>query len=356
MTASVSHTYYPASRTRLPEFDLLRSFAILGVVIIHVSGAFLPEVERGSSFNLMLLAINQLQRFCVPTFILLSGFWLSYVPQNFENPNATLKKRLLRVVPPYVLWSLIFEFFYIFIVKNRSLSNIIPNLILGKSVYVYYFIILILQFYLLWWILVKFKIKTIGTRGLAIALGVQLGSTLVRYSALFGIIPPLHYLSDRLILDWVFFFILGWYIGQHYERVRPWVISRKKEIWMAIACAIALTIYERNAIYFSSLTINDANNFTKLSSQIYAVLFFLGCLPFDRTLKPLKTLSRYSFAIYLIHAPIVNLEGRLLIHFFVPIFPSFLLLLIGVLVLNVTFIYALEKLLPKSASRYLLGL
>ncbi|MDC0835616.1 acyltransferase [Geitlerinema sp. CS-897] len=356
MKATVSNAPISEFRTRLPEFDFIRSLAILGVVLIHTTGAFLPEVERGSIADLVLLGINQMQRFCVPAFIILSGFWLSHVPNNFKNPDLTLKKRLLRVVPPYIFWSLVFEVYNIFVVRDRSLSHIFTDLILGKSVYVYYFIILILQFYILWWILVKINVKTIGTSGLAIALAVQFGFTVVRYSALLDKIPPLHYLSDRLILDWVFFFILGWYIGQHYERVRSLVFSNKTLIWGIAIFALLLSIIERDFIRYLELSREGASNFLRFPSQIYAVAFFLGCLPCDRSFKPLQTLSRYAFAIYLIHAPFVDLLSKKLIRQFPDsIFASFLILSVGILAMNIGFLYGLEKLLPKPVSRYILG-
>ncbi|WP_333323067.1 acyltransferase [Microcoleus sp. AT9b-C3] len=81
---------------RCIEFDLIRALAIVSVVIIHAGFLSLPDRR------LLFISIDTLQLFCVPAFLLLSGFFLTNKRENQNNPTLILKKRLSRIIPPYL--------------------------------------------------------------------------------------------------------------------------------------------------------------------------------------------------------------------------------------------------------------
>ncbi len=84
---------------RFAEFDLLRALAIVSVVITH-AGFFTFRDRR-----ILFVAIDTLQLFCVPAFLLLSGFFLTNKRENQNNPALVVKKRLSKIIPPYLFWS-----------------------------------------------------------------------------------------------------------------------------------------------------------------------------------------------------------------------------------------------------------
>ncbi|SKC94041.1 acyltransferase [Paraburkholderia hospita] len=80
----------------------LRIVACAMVVLLHVCGTNVHEFsERWWSANVY----NSLTRACVPLFFMISGATLLH---KDEPLGAFLRKRLVRIVPPLLLWSLVY--------------------------------------------------------------------------------------------------------------------------------------------------------------------------------------------------------------------------------------------------------
>ncbi len=86
---------------RISWFDNLRSLAIIGVIGIHVSSAYHGVSIISYDFWICNF-FNSLSRFGVPLFVMLSGALL--LPRN-EPFDVFLKKRLVRVLLPFIFWS-----------------------------------------------------------------------------------------------------------------------------------------------------------------------------------------------------------------------------------------------------------
>jgi fucose 4-O-acetylase-like acetyltransferase len=69
------------------------------VVITHAG--FFAFGDR----RILFVAIDTLQLFCVPAFLILSGFFLTNKLENQNNPALVVKKRLSKIIPPYLFWS-----------------------------------------------------------------------------------------------------------------------------------------------------------------------------------------------------------------------------------------------------------
>ena len=87
-------------------YDNLRAIATVAVVGIHVSSDYAPASGRIPMSDFWVGNVfDSLSRFAVPVFVMLSGALL--LPK--EYPIGTfLKKRLMRVIIPFVFWSLIY--------------------------------------------------------------------------------------------------------------------------------------------------------------------------------------------------------------------------------------------------------
>ena len=139
---------HPAAppRTRRNELDFLRVLAMAAVILGHVTAAY---IHNESSFTLLgmnpAFFLNQASRFSVPMFFFLSGFSLGLREQPLSYP-AFLKERFLRILPPYLVWTLIYELW------NASLAprRLLRDLLTGQAAPHLYFIPILLQFYLLY--------------------------------------------------------------------------------------------------------------------------------------------------------------------------------------------------------------
>jgi len=97
-------------KERLDWISDLRVIAIIGVIIIHVSSI---RIEFGSitdtwwSANVCLSFVQ----FCVPIFVMISGVLL--LSKEYEL-SFFLNKKLIRIIIPFLFWSLFYLLFLIF--------------------------------------------------------------------------------------------------------------------------------------------------------------------------------------------------------------------------------------------------
>jgi peptidoglycan/LPS O-acetylase OafA/YrhL len=337
---------------RLPEFDLLRSLAIIGVVIIHITAPLDLYAHQGIFMYYLFVITHLAQRFCVPVFLIISGFFLTYKIDNQQNPNLVLKKRLFRIIPPYLFWSLFFYFFDIALGERKfNLFSLFKDLLTGSTVGSYYFVVLIIQFYVLWWLLSRLRIWSY-TKLLMISLGLQILITIYLYYYLFQI----HYFP---IIDLM------------YRSVAAWPLS------LLTCLFLILSIVEFYVIDGSNLSapintqagitgarLETAISYWRISSQLYSVAFFLLIISFHKTIslpfrvnQIVKRVSEYSFAIYLIHQPIIwKVFFRVFQLLGTGTLASFLVIFVIDLGICYGLIYLGCKFLPKKYSRYVFGL
>lgn len=108
--------------------------------------------------RIIFVAIDTLQLFCVPAFLLLSGFFLTNKLENQNNPALVVKKRLSKIIPPYLFWSVA-----LYILNNWDslqkfdLLSLLRDILTGSVMPPYYFIVVIVQCYGWWWLLVKLR-------------------------------------------------------------------------------------------------------------------------------------------------------------------------------------------------------
>lgn len=90
--------------------DLLRFTAILMVICIHCADPFNVSAEARSNpdYNLWGSIYGALLRPCVPLFVMLTGMLLLPVRQD---AGEFYKKRMLRVLVPFAIWSLFYNLF-----------------------------------------------------------------------------------------------------------------------------------------------------------------------------------------------------------------------------------------------------
>jgi peptidoglycan/LPS O-acetylase OafA/YrhL len=365
-------------QTRLPEFDLLRSLAIIGVVIIHITAPLDLYAHQGIFMYYLFVSLHLAQRFCVPVFLIISGFFLTYKIDCQQNPTLVLKKRLFRIIPPYLFWSLFFYFLDIALGERTfNLFSLLKDLLTGSAVGAYYFVILIIQFYILWWLLSKLKIWSY-TKLLIISLGIQILITSYLYYYLFQIhYFPVIDLMYRLIAAWSFYFVFGLFLGKNYENTKSFLQKIRVHLILLTCIFLLLSIVEFYIIDGLNLlnTINNqtgtiaakietAISYWRISSQLYSVAFFLLIISFHNTnflssgvTQIFKKISEYSFAIYLIHQPIIwKLFFRVFKLLGTGTLASFFVIFVLDLGICYGLIYLGCKFLPKKYTRYIFGL
>lgn len=192
----------------LQRSNIIRGLAILAVMLLHVL-PYLKGIYHGN-YQFFFVFIDQLARFCVPAFLMLSGYGLAYKYDGKKIKYVEfLRERLGKLLPLYLIWSFV-SILIVSSIPQWSFGNqpaSIPiQLLLGQADYQLYFLPVLFQLYglfpLLW--LLKKKPRLL----LFLAVAIQLSLYLYYASAISN--------SDRfeyvLSLSWIGYFVLGIYL------------------------------------------------------------------------------------------------------------------------------------------------
>lgn len=308
---------------------LLKGLAIAGVVLTHILSSLPGVIFTTSQWSWFFVGLDQTLRFCVPVFIGLSGYALArkYHFNAFEL-REFLQRRLWKLLPLYLVWSLILIVVLSTVPQWRTTGDHIPiwwMLIVGGADYHLYFIPMIFQLYVLFplfWMMMR------RPEWRWLLLGVAFVSQFV----LFGVvshflntgIPRVGFLlSDQgqyiLFSSWWAYFLLGMLLAYLPRNLTQW-----RRRWQALILALLglswmwITIDAWSAIQ-NGLDPLYALRFTRWPVIVYASLFMIvtvsGMERWERWLslrgmilkKTLLWLGKYSFLIYLSHTFLLRL-------------------------------------------------
>ncbi len=197
-------------KERITYFDILRGLAIIGVVAIHSAGIGYQFQDTSIQF-IGTVIWRQLINFSVPLFLAISGYFLAKkIVENKKDYFSFIRKQIPRVLIPYILWSILY--LGINMIRGAELQSILFKFFTFQSAVPFYFIILIIQYYLL--LPVMKKLAT--SKGLIISTTISIASCLIifyfRYYTNFDL--PL-FVYAGVFPTWMIFFVLGIYIKLH---------------------------------------------------------------------------------------------------------------------------------------------
>lgn len=229
----------------------------------------------------------------VPLFVLISGALILASP--IESITVFLKKRLTRVLIPFVIWATII--YVLQVVRHQyddiqsigdAISNWIPYLLYNKINVSHWFVHMIVALYLLTPILQRVLQMKDGKSICEYMLAVIMVCLILRW--FFPHIFILRYGST--LLGYLGLYLVGYYIAKY-------GVSFRGAPWMYGVSAILL--------YWVNVLFECPN---QLLTQLTAVAIFATIMSLHIT-RPLPTcrivvnVSRYSYLIYLVHIPII---------------------------------------------------
>lgn len=284
------------------SFDALRGIAIIGVVAIHalnygVSG---DNSELGRWNFYFICAARQFVAFAVPVFLFISGYWNANISFNSITDYFNfIKRRLIKVILPYLFWSLLF-----ILTTETSIKDLTYKLLTGTASGPYYFIILIVQLYLLMPLFQYINRKRFW--GLAIITYLNLISLLFLYFARFVFKVNIGFPYYALpFFMWFAYFELGLILGKNSFEIIKSFIKWKWIVLLFISVSLCASLLETAFIIEQTGVILYANTTVKFTSFFYSIAIVLGFFILrhfvQRWPKALVILGKYSFGIYLIH-------------------------------------------------------
>lgn len=296
-----------AQKEHIRELDLARVLSMLAVIMIHVSA---PYINRPSDFALLGMnlgwILNQVTRFAVPLFVLLSGTSLGF-SSSADRLGSFYRKRAVKIGLPYVVWFAIYygyDYLHSAVPMGLEPRRILRAFLQGQGAPHLYFIIVVAQCYLLYPLLKKAVDRAPGV-SVAVSLGVTaLVQTLfaLRREGVADLIPG--WIAPYLWLlfpTWAFFFVLGMALTA--ERLHALRRFTAAHPWPLVGLGlVSMVLYVLVAHWKNSL------DSIKLSLDLYvpAMLVFVFALwqlagRFRVVSAAVKFLSAHAMTVYFCH-------------------------------------------------------
>ena len=324
----------PVKQERLPQLDIFRAMAILGVLHVHSSSFAAGEQALQSPYYYWINAMNIFFKFGTASFIFLSSFVLFY---NYYGRPVTrslianfYRRRLMFILLPYLLASIGYYGLTLYVNglltmnAGKNLTLFLKALFTGNAYAHLYFVFISIQFYILFPLALKLlqSSRQLVRWSIPIGLGLQWGFIIWnKYQ--------LHVVEKgSLAISYLAYYLMGAYIAIHFEDVKKWLLTPWRQLsklhknltallfssWL-IAAFIHIQLWYvgrhygiwTNSLWYELLW----NVHTMLSALVLLYLTFLISRKAPRTIVAFLTrLGELSFAIYLIHPLLLAIYRR----------------------------------------------
>ena len=297
------------------EIDFINVLLCLLVMLIHILSYSISTLDKTSVWYAAVLMPSRLASFVVQGFIFISAlkYSMRYCgKQNsgFKYPSF-MKSRVKTVIAPYILWNIIFYLALIplgyFILSTGSIKAICTYIVRGDMISHFYFVVVIVQFYLLMPLWLKLTDNFNGMMLCVISMCIMV---------LFGRYASGFRYNDRIFLKYIFYWIWGCTAGRNYERFIHILDKNKGKLLITFsifAFADSFGLYINNTV-----GIIPVMEYIHIAYCIFAIMlvFMLG-IKFsgivDKTV--LSVVNRQSYNIYLSHCLVLYYCNYLLNYF-----------------------------------------
>ena len=301
---------------RLREFDILKGLSITAVILIHVTSHGVGTFDPTSISYFVYLILNRLSQFAVPTFIFASSVLLSYIHcDSFRNMTTEklktfYRKRFLRVIPPYLLWTLVYV-----VVKNvesnssvaLNLGNYFNLLLKGDGYYHLYFVIVILQLY----IFLPFIMHVVSHLNikfhyvLLFSIGMQVACYYLYEGYLIHYFPR----ATRLMIWYLVVILMGVWIGENYEEY----CKRETHVTIFLPAALVSGVLYTYCYHLSNVGQSVSSGMSNLWWYIYVSSTPLLLLYISKKVSAtfFEKAGQLSFGIFLMHPLFLFIMNRM---------------------------------------------
>lgn len=304
------------NKNRIIYIDILNILAMICVVALHCNGIVHTYLNARSWTTSLLVEV--ICFWAVPVFLMITGATL----MNYRNKYDTktfFKKRVLKVVIPFVFWAIIMIIWKYSIgylnIEKFSIPNILNIIFTNQEESTYYFIFVILGVYLTLPILSHLADeKYRKTLWYAVIVLFITQSVLPVICTIFNII----YNNDLTILlgGYILFVLLGYLISTQEIKKRYRVIIYVLGI-LSMIFRYVMTYYWSTKAQNVDRTLFGYIQFHSVFLAA-AVFIFVKNIKFNEIIKNnkiskfLSKISSCSFGIYLIHQIVMYYETHLL--------------------------------------------
>lgn len=307
--------------------DFVRVSAMLGVIAIHVTSGYIYAESRMTFLGINpALFLNQLVRFAVPMFILLSGAALGLsqrartaAPQPENERKSSLKEaasfyrhRFCKLGIPFLAWSLLYVLYdtRFDLLGTITAPGFLKTWLLGQSASHLYFPLILLQLYLLYPLLARWQNCSLMSLLLTGFFVTHLVQKLYTFQALgLNLIPSwLQSYLWFLFPTWLFYFTLGMALTpSRLSRLRACLTGAARATLVLVTTAVAV-------LYVVEAKLTGNLDSIKPLLNLYVPLVLLSLMslwPLLERWSWFRTgvvfLSRHSMTVYFSHLLVLRL-------------------------------------------------
>jgi len=282
--------------------DNLRIAATVGVIAVHASASIPPlfgQISQSTWWTANIL--DCLARFCVPVFVMLSGALLL---RSYSPPAEFFRKRFLRIVFPFLFWSLTYSLLQLAVKTGQLWQMSIPEYLsffwgqlAGDSIsYHFWYIYMIMGLYIL--------IPFIGGFIRSASDNSLLGFTGLWFLLVFSmdILTGAFKVPD--VLRYLGYLPLGYYLGKKdlKQNVRPASLMLTV-MGLVITTVGTFWISEHDKEFNAALYGYASPNILIFSVGVFMLFRSFDWRPSN---KAGSFINRYSYGIYLVHVLVLS--------------------------------------------------
>lgn len=302
-------------KRKITEISVFEFFLCMFVILIHLLSEGVDAFPKWSFFSVLFSSLTRLTTFAVPGFVFTSAVKLfyKYGDSRYFSYHKFLWGRLKKILFPYIFAVIVYYAVLVWVLNTYVFDpdQFLGFLISGNISAQFYFVILILQFYLLMPIWLAFsRVKSKVFSGV-----------LILVSFVITILSRMYFPYTagiaKIFPSYLIFWILGTYVGIYYEEFETLIKQNKWLInigWLILAtthCILSYMQYGGLIAYeFSAIIVVFFCFFSIFGFYSYARELTLSL---ERRGKGLLTsISQASYDIYLWHCLIILVLYRVL--------------------------------------------
>lgn len=294
-------------RKRIVYLDLLRIFAVFGVVVIHVSA-----VGQSEGSNIALI-YNSIVRWAVPVFFMISGamFLRNDKEYTFE---MMVKKYIPRFLICIAFWGILYSLLDVYLYSSFNIKTIIfsfINVITNHSGYHLWFLYALIALYIMVPVF-RVIVKNLTQKQLAfvivcwlvLSLGISQFNSITKALN----IPISFDWYFPMIASWAGYFLLGYYLFNYDmpNKIKNVLIGLGTvSLFAGILCNIVATAKTGGIIDAFS----DQSGLSSCLVAISIALIFKQLFNKNYSKKQssiIQSISNKTFGIYLVHVLVIN--------------------------------------------------
>jgi surface polysaccharide O-acyltransferase-like enzyme len=290
----------------------LRLVALYAVIVLHTSAILLAQYDKVPFVDWLTADFyNGLVRFAVPVFVMITGALSLH--REYELGDF-LKKRLMRIITPFLFWSLIYISYSLY---NDEISfdantwtnikQVLHLLKYGSSYHLWY-VYMLIGLYFIIPIISKF-VRNATENEVLYFLIIWFGVMMLAqpYLARFNPQVDLHYFAG-----YIGYLVLGHYLAfkkLNYKNIRAWMAAVFLLTLLVIVVGTWL-LYKNNSTMGTLFYEPVGPTVMLLSASIFVFFRFKTSRLSPRVKRMRDFIGSYNYGIYLAHALILYLLDR----------------------------------------------